>query len=223
MRNYHSYEDLIQKNGQWAADKLRQSPAYFDLLSEYQKPPFLFIGCSDSRMPIDTFTQTEPGELFIHRNIANQISLTDMNFLSVLEYAIEVLKVKHIIVCGHYNCGGVEAAYYNRARGLTENWVTQIKDIVREHAPELDAIADTELRLNRLSELNVVAQVKNIFKVSALERLIEQNEYYPTVHGWVLNLRKGLIKDIELPLAQWKREGIVPAAYAVPAGSCTTM
>ena len=163
MRNYHSYEDLIQKNGQWAADKLRKSPAYFDLLSEYQKPPFLFVGCSDSRMPIDTFTQTEPGELFIHRNIANQISLTDMNFLSVLEYAIEVLKVKHIIVCGHYNCGGVEAAYYNRARGLTENWVTQIKDIVREHAPELDAIADTELRLNRLSELNVVAQVRNIF------------------------------------------------------------
>lgn len=213
MRHYHSYEDLITKNLQWANAKLAQEPAYFEQMTTYQKPPFLFVGCSDSRVPIDTFTQTEPGELFIHRNIANQISQTDMNFLSVLEYAIEVLQVKHIIVCGHYNCGGVEAAYYNNAKGLTENWVTQIKDIARHNKEELDAISDVGARLDRLTEMNVTTQVKNIFKVSSLKRLIEQNAYYPTVHGWVLNIRQGLIQEIVLPIDEWKEDGVVPKNY----------
>ncbi len=216
MKNYHSYSDLIHNNARWAQAKIEQDGLYFKRLAEYQAPPFLFIGCSDSRMPIDTFTQTEPGELFIHRNIANQISPTDMNFLSVLEYATEVLQVKHIIVCGHYNCGGVKAAYENSARGLTENWITEIKDIVRENREELEAIADCESRLDRLSELNVIAQVKKIFKVSAIERLIEGQGYNPTIHGWVLDLKQGLIKDLELPIDTWKKEGLIPANYSVP-------
>jgi carbonic anhydrase len=213
MRVYHSYEELIGKNGVWAAGKLEQDPTYFERLSRIQKPPFLFIGCSDSRMPIDTFTQTDPGELFIHRNIANQIHQTDMNFLTVLEYAIEVLQVKHIIVCGHYHCGGIEAAYRNNARGLAENWIGQIKDIIREHKAELEAIADLEPRLDRLAELNVIAQAKNLFRVSAFARLVEKGGYYPTVHGWVLNIREGRIKDLELPFGLWKAEGIVPEGY----------
>jgi carbonic anhydrase len=216
MKNYHSYSDLIRNNARWAQAKLEQDGLYFKRLAEYQAPPFLFIGCSDSRMPIDTFTQTEPGELFIHRNIANQIYPTDMNFLSVLEYAVEVLRVKHIIVCGHYSCGGVEAAYDDSASGLTENWITRIKDLIREHRGELEAIPDRDSRLNRLSEINVIAQVKNIFMVSAIARLIEGNGYNPTIHGWVLDLKRGLIKDLELPIEAWKKEGIIPMNYTVP-------
>jgi carbonic anhydrase len=214
MRTYHSYEDLISKNAIWANGKLARDPSYFERLAQIQKPPFLFIGCSDSRMPIDTFTQTDPGELFIHRNIANQIYQTDMNFLTVLEYAIDVLQVKHIIVCGHYHCGGIEAAYKKNAHGLAENWVAQIKDIVRENKAELDGIESLELRLDRLAELNVIAQVKNLFKVSAFARLIEKGGYYPSVHGWVLNIREGLIKDLALPFDSWKEEGVVPIGYA---------
>ena len=189
-------------------------PKYFETLSEYQKPPFMYIGCSDSRVPVDTFTQTDPGELFIHRNIANQVSQTDMNLLSALEFAIDTLQVRHIVVCGHYECGGVVGAYRNDLRGLKENWTTPIKDIIRAHKPELDAIPAEADRLDRLTELNVLAQVKNIFKISDLERLIEAGGYYPRVHGWVLDLRLGLIKDMPLPLDEWKAEGVVPGNYA---------
>jgi len=213
MRHYHQYDELIRNNARWAVEKLRKDPKYFETLSEYQKPPFFYIGCSDSRVPIDTYTQTEPGELFIHRNIANQVSLTDMNLLSGVEFAIEVLQVRHIVVCGHYECGGVKGAYKNDLTGLKENWTTSIKDIVRANRAELDAIGDEKARLDRLSELNVLSQVKNIFKISDLERLIEAGGYYPKVHGWVLDLRSGLIKDLELPLDEWKREGVVPLNY----------
>ena len=213
MRHYHQYDELIRNNARWAVEKLRKDPKYFETLSEYQKPPFFYIGCSDSRVPIDTYTQTEPGELFIHRNIANQVSLTDMNLLSAVEFAIETLQVRHIVVCGHYECGGVIGAYRNDLRGLKENWTTPIKDIIRDHKAELDTIPDEHDRLDRLTELNVLNQVKNIFKISDLERLIEANGYYPKVHGWVLDIRLGLIKDLQLPLDAWKAEGVVPANY----------
>lgn len=213
MRYYHSYDELILNNLKWSADKIDRDPQYFNRLSEFQKPPFLFIGCSDSRLPIDTFTQTEPGELFIHRNIANQISLTDMNFLSVLEYAIEVLQVKHIIVAGHYKCGGIEGAFRNNLRGLKENWCTPIKDIISAHRNELAHLPTEDAQLDRLAELNVIHQVKNIFKISALERLIESGGYYPTIHGWVLDIKHGTIKDLDLPIGKWKNEGVVPANY----------
>lgn len=214
MRHYHQYDELIRNNARWAVDQLRKDPKYFETLSEYQKPPFFYIGCSDSRVPIDTFTQTEPGEIFIHRNIANQVSLTDMNLLSAVEFAIETLQVKHIVVCGHYECGGVIGAYRNDLRGLKENWTTPIKDIIRTHKAELDAIPDERQRLDRLTELNVLAQVKNIFKISDLERLIEAGGYYPRVHGWVLDIRTGLVNDLVLPLEEWKAEGVLPANYS---------
>jgi carbonic anhydrase len=213
MRHYHQYDELIRNNSHWAVEKLRKDPKYFEALSEYQAPPFLYIGCSDSRVPIDTYTQTEPGELFIHRNIANQVSLTDMNLLSAVEFAIETLHVKHIVVCGHYGCGGVIGAYKNDLRGLKENWTTPIKDIIRTHRLELDEIENERDRLDRLTELNVLAQVKNIFKISDLERLIEAGGYYPKVHGWVLDIRTGLVKDLDLPLDGWKAEGVLPANY----------
>jgi len=116
MRHYHSYDELIRNNARWAVEKTRKDHKYFEMLSEYQAPPFLYIGCSDSRVPIDTLTQTEPGELFIHRNIANQVILTDINLLSAVEYAIEVLQVRHIVVCGHYECGGIAGAYHSNLR-----------------------------------------------------------------------------------------------------------
>ena len=213
MRHHHHYDELIRNNARWAVEKLLHDPKYFDTLSEYQKPPFMYIGCSDSRVPIDTLTQTEPGELFIHRNIANQVSLTDMNLLSAVEFAVETLQVRHLVVCGHYECGGVIGAYRNDLRGLKENWTTPIKDIIRSHKADLDAIPDERGRLDRLTELNVLAQVKNIFKISDLERLIEAGGYYPKVHGWVLDIRHGLIKDLALPLDEWKAEGVVPPNY----------
>lgn len=213
MRHYHSYTDLIRNNAQWAAAKLQVEPRFFTELSEYQKPPFMYIGCSDSRVPVDTFTQTQPGELFIHRNIANQVSMTDMNLLSAIEYAVETLEVKHIILSGHYECGGVTGAWQNNVRGLTENWTTPIKDIIRAHRAELDAMPDESARLDRLTELNVLAQVKNIFKISLIERLIEAGGYYPRIHGWILDIRHGLIRDLPLPLEAWKAEGVVPAVY----------
>jgi carbonic anhydrase len=213
MRQHHQYDELIRNNYRWAVEQLKTDPKYFQTLSEYQKPPFFYIGCSDSRVPIDTYTQTEPGELFIHRNIANQVSLTDMNLLSAVEFAIETLQVQHIVVCGHYECGGIIGAYRNDLRGLKENWTTPIKDIIRSNRDELDAIPNERDRLDRLTELNVLAQVKNIFKISDLERLIEAGGYYPKVHGWVLDIRTGRINDLVLPLDQWKAEGVLPSTY----------
>jgi len=213
MRHYHHYDELIRNNTRWAVDQLKKDPKYFVTLSEYQKPPFFYIGCSDSRVPIDTLTQTDPGELFIHRNIANQVSLTDMNLLSAVEFAVETLQVRHIVVCGHYECGGVIGAYRNNLRGLTENWTTPIKDIIRNNKAVLEALPDERSRLDKLTELNVLAQVKNIFKISDLERLIEAGGYYPKVHGWVLNIRTGLITDLVLPLDEWKSEGVLPSTY----------
>jgi carbonic anhydrase len=213
MRVPHKYEDLIQNNARWASEKLAKNPDYFSTLIGNQSPPFLYIGCSDSRVPIDTYTQTEPGEMFIHRNIANQVSLTDMNFLSILEYAVDVLEVQHVIVCGHYDCGGIQGAYHNDLRGLKENWTTPIKDIIRQNRDELASLADERARLDRLVELNVLAQVRHVFQVSTIERLIEQGGYYPQIHGWVLDIRHGLIHEMELPIDLWKNEGIIPQNY----------
>ena len=213
MRVPHNYEDLIQNNARWASEKLAKNPDYFSTLVGNQSPPFLYIGCSDSRVPIDTYTQTEPGEMFIHRNIANQVSLTDMNFLSILEYSVDVLEVQHVIVCGHYDCGGIQGAYRNDLRGLKENWTTPIKDIIRQNRDELAGLADERERLDRLVELNVLAQVRHVFQVSTIERLIEQGGYYPQIHGWVLDIRHGLIHEMELPIDLWKSEGIIPQNY----------
>jgi carbonic anhydrase len=214
---YHSYPDLLTNNQRWVAECLAGDPAYFRKLGESQRPPFLYIGCSDSRKPLNTITQTRPGEVFIHRNIANQVSLTDMNLLSVLEYAVEVLRVRHVIICGHYRCGGVEAAYRGSVTGLVENWVTPIKDMALTHKEELQRLPDDDARLNRLSELNVLAQVRNLCKTSILHRAFQRGEY-PSLHGWIFAIGSGLIQEQTLPIEEWKSMGLLPPDYGMERG-----
>lgn len=207
--HYHEYHELIENNLQWAEEKTQQNPEYFRNLEKGQSPPYLFIGCSDSRMPLNSFTKTEPGELFIHRNVANQVSLTDMNLLAVLEYAVESLKVQHIVICGHYRCGGVEAAYKGTATGVVENWVNPIRELYLKNRAAIDALPSLTERTNRLSELNVVEQVKNICKTSVMHRAYLAGTA-PKVHGWVLNIGKGRIIDLPLPTDEWRELGIIP-------------
>ncbi len=191
------YSHLIANNLQWAERKKDANPNYFNQLSLRQQPNFLYIGCSDSRMPLDTFTNTEPGELFVHRNIANQVSITDINLLSVLDYAVNVLKVKHVIVCGHYDCGGIHAAYTGNAGGLVGNWISPIRDLAREHKAELDAISNEKQRMNRLSELNVINQVENLKKTHVVQQALQNCDRCFEIHAWVLDLSTGLIKELE--------------------------
>lgn len=212
--DYSSYQDLIQRNRLWAEKQLDSDQRYFKRLSRGQNPPFLFIGCCDSRKPINIITQTGPGELFIHRNIANQACLADMNFLSVLEYGVDVLKVKHIIVCGHHGCGGVEAAYRETAVGLVDNWIAPIRELARDYRTELDAIADEGQRLDRLAELNVIAQVKNICRSSIMKRCFKAGDY-PLLHAWIFKLQSGLITELDLPVKQWQASGLLPPNYGV--------
>lgn len=193
------YSHLISNNKLWAERKKLAEPDYFSRLSMRQQPNFLYIGCSDSRMPLDTFTSTEPGELFVHRNIANQVSITDINFLSVLDYAVHVLKVKHIIVCGHYNCGGVTAAYKGQATGLVGNWISPIRDLAKEHKQELDTIENEAERINRLSELNVIRQVENLYKTHVVQRALQKCHSEFRIHAWVLDLASGHIIELPLP------------------------
>ncbi|MBH8561866.1 carbonic anhydrase [Nostoc sp. CENA67] len=200
---YNSIEQLLRNNQAWVAEKLAIDPNYFEELSTGQTPPFLYIGCSDSRLPLTNFTRTEPGELFVHRNIANQVSLTDINFLAVLEYAILHLEVKHIIVCGHYDCGGIKAALEWRTIGIIDNWVNPIRELYLQKREEIDALPTREERLNHLAEINVVAQVKNLYQTSMMRQALYHKKA-PLVHGWVLDIRSGLIKDLNVSTLQWE-------------------
>ncbi|BAZ47013.1 carbonic anhydrase (plasmid) [Chondrocystis sp. NIES-4102] len=196
---HYSIEELLKNNQSWAAKKLAFEPEYFNELSAGQKPPYLYIGCSDSRMPLTRFTQTEPGEIFVHRNIANQVSLTDINFLSILDYAIVHLEVRHIIVCGHYDCGGIEAALEGHATGLVDNWVNPIREVYLQKKVEIDSLSTREEKINRLAELNVIVQVKNLYQTSILRKCLREDNA-PQIHGWVINLQTGLIEDLQVPL-----------------------
>jgi carbonic anhydrase len=191
-----SYELLLQDNKHWASKKLAEDPGFFNRLLHVQTPEFLWIGCSDSRVPPDQITQTEPGEIFSHRNVANLVVNTDVNLLSVLDYAVNHLKVKHVIVCGHYGCGGVKAAMNNHDYNYVLNmWLRNIKDLIRLHREELEAITDENTRLNRLIELNVQEQVFNLSKTSIIQRCWK-NEQRPDLHGWVYDLKDGVIKPV---------------------------
>jgi carbonic anhydrase len=191
-----SYEALLQSNKEWAARKMADDPAFFDRLVHTQTPEFLWIGCSDSRVPPTEITQTAPGEIFIHRNVANIVVNTDVNVLSVLDFAVNHLKVKHIVVCGHYGCGGIRAAMskvnFNQVLNM---WLRNIKDIYRIHRAELEAIPVEEDRHNRLVELNVQEQVFNLAKTSIIQHAWKQ-EQRPNLHGWVYALTDGLIKPV---------------------------
>jgi len=190
------YEKLLKDNKSWAAEMLKDDPAYFNKLSQLQTPEFLWIGCSDSRVPANQITGTQPGEIFVHRNIANMVLNTDSNVLSVLEYAVNHLKVRHIIVCGHYGCGGIKAAMSNHDyKQVLNMWLRNIKDVYRLHREELDAIADEDLRADRLCELNVKEQVMDLAKTSIVQRAWK-HEQRPDLHGWVYGLKDGLINPI---------------------------
>lgn len=186
---------LLLENKAWAQSKRDADQDYFTKMAKDQNPEYLWIGCSDSRVPPSEITNTDPGEMFVHRNIANLVVHTDMNFLSVLQYAVENLKVRHVIVCGHYNCGGVKAALSNQSLGLINNWVRNIKDTYFTHKVEVDGVRDATDRVNRLVELNVIEQAKNLLHTSIIQRAWHERQY-PIIHGWVYDLNSGLLKQL---------------------------
>lgn len=191
------YKDLFEGNRKWVEQKLEENPAFFDKLSKGQKPPFLWIGCSDSRVPANEITGTAPGEVFVHRNIANMVIHTDMSMLSVLDYAVNVLEVRHVIVCGHYGCGGVIAAMGHKQFGLIDNWLRHIKDVYRIHHEELDAIENENERANRLVELNVQEQVFDLTKTSIIQNAWANGKFLQ-VHGLVYDIGNGILKDLNV-------------------------
>ncbi len=193
-----SYNRLLEGNKKWSEQKLKEDPDYFKGLTLGQNPEYLWIGCSDSRVPANEITGTQSGEIFVHRNIANMVVHTDMNLLSVLYYAVEVLHVKHIILCGHYGCGGVIAAMSNKDNGFVNNWLRNIKEVYEKNKAELEAIQDIKQRENRLVELNVIAQVKNLGKTRIVQRAWKRRELQ--VHGWVYGFNNGLITDLNVML-----------------------
>lgn len=193
------YNRLLENNKKWVAGKLAKDPNYFKKLSVGQQPPVLWIGCADSRVPANEIIGAEPGEVFVHRNIANMVVHSDMNMLSVLDYAVNVLQVKHVIVCGHYGCGGVQTAMTNKHVGLIDNWIRHIKDVYRLHRAELDAILDEKERFNRFVELNVIEQVLDLGKTSIVQAAWERGQQVH-VHGWVYDIHDGMIKDLHVTL-----------------------
>jgi carbonic anhydrase len=205
------YNSLLEGNRLWVQEKLAEDSEFFERLSKTQSPQVLWIGCSDSRVPANQITRTQPGEIFVHRNIANMVVHADMNMLSVLDYAVNILHVKHVIVCGHYGCGGVKAAMENGQYGLVDNWLREIKDVYRMHNRELESIIDDEDRFKRFVELNVIEQVFDLTKTSIIQNAWrERNE--PKVHGWVYELSTGLIKDLKVSLDNMSK---LPSIYRI--------
>ncbi len=192
----HSYNKLLLDNKAWATEKVSSDPKYFDRLAHLQTPEFLWIGCSDSRVPANEITGTQPGEIFVHRNVANLVINTDVNLLAVLDFAVTHLKVKHVIVCGHYGCGGIKAASTKHDyKPVLNMWLRNIKDVYRLHQKELDAIAEPEKREDRLVELNVKEQIYNLAKTTIIQRAWKK-EQRPDLHGWVYGLKDGIIKPV---------------------------
>ena len=191
------YKKILDNNKKWVENKLAISPNYFKNLAEGQNPPLLWIGCSDSRVPANEIIGAEPGEVFVHRNIANMVVHSDMNMLSVLDYAVNALKVKHVIVCGHYGCGGVKAAMGNTSIGIIDNWIRHIKDVYRFHQDELDAIENEKERFNKFIEINVKEQVMNLAKTSIVQNAWKNGQEL-SLHGWVYGLNDGYVTDLDV-------------------------
>ena len=197
MENF--YKSLLDNNKVWVSKNLEKDPDFFNRLANGQQPPLLWIGCSDSRVPANEIIGAQPGEVFVHRNIANMVIHTDISMLSVLDYAVNVLNVKHIIVCGHYGCGGVQAAMGNKNIGLIDNWIRHIKDVYRHHATELNSIDGEKDRFNRFVELNVVEQVFDLAKTSIVQGTWKKKKELH-IHGWVYDISDGLINDLEVTI-----------------------
>jgi len=191
-----SYRKLIEGNKRFSLSKKFEDPEYFKKLSLGQTPEYLWIGCSDSRVPANEVTSTKSGEIFVHRNIANLVVHTDMNMLSVLEYAVKYLKVKHIIVCGHYGCGGVKASMTNDFHGFVDNWLMNIKDVYNKNTQELEAITDMDKRTDRLTELSVIEQVRNLAKTTIVQEAWKERTLH--LHGWVYGINNGLVTDLSV-------------------------
>jgi carbonic anhydrase len=193
------YQQVFENNKKWVESKISQDADFFEKLAKDQNPDFLYIGCADSRVPANEIMGLEPGEVFVHRNIANLVVNTDLNVQSVIHYAVVHLRVKHIIVCGHYGCGGVKAAMMSKDLGLLNPWLRNIRDVYRLHQDELDAITNLDERYDRLVELNVKEQCINVVKVASVQQRY-YHEGYPTVHGWVYDLHNGYLKDLDLDM-----------------------
>ncbi|MEH6471238.1 MAG: carbonate dehydratase [Halopseudomonas sp.] len=193
-------EGLFEQNRQWADTIKREDPGFFKRLSEQQSPEILWIGCSDSRVPANELLRLAPGEVFVHRNIANVVVHTDLNCLSVIEYAVEVLKVKHVIVCGHYGCGGIQAALETREHGLIDNWLRHIKDVYRFHRDQLEACTTGKQKVDRLCELNVIEQVANVCHTSIVQKAWSAGQEL-TVYGWVYSIENGILKDLSVTVS----------------------
>ena len=191
------YNKILENNKKWVEESLALDPNYFQDLAKGQSPPLLWIGCSDSRVPANEIIGAKPGETFVHRNIANMVIHSDMNMLSVLDYAVNVLKVRHVLVCGHYGCGGIKAAMENNSVGIIDNWIRHIKDVYRFHQAELDAIADETERFNRFVELNVKEQVYDLAKTSIVQSAWKKGQEL-SLHGWVYGLNSGYVTDLNV-------------------------
>ncbi|MHC1702891.1 MAG: carbonic anhydrase [Tenuifilaceae bacterium] len=199
------YNKIFELNKEWVANKNKEDKNYFVNFVESQSPDFLYIGCSDSRVPANTITGLEVGDLFVHRNIANIVSSNDLNVQSVIQYAVELLKVKHIVVCGHYGCGGVQAALKQETFGLLDNWLRNVRDVYRIYYNDLITLSTEEKKLNRLVELNVIEQCKNIIKTSYVQKSYIQNGF-PTVHGWIYNMKNGELVDMNIDFENTLKE-----------------
>jgi carbonic anhydrase len=190
------YQKMLSNNESWVANRLAQDDKYFEKMAQGQSPKFLWIGCADSRVGAEEITQAEPGEIFVHRNIANVVIHTDLNVMSVVQYAVEVLKVQHIIVCGHYGCGGVLSAMKQDDFGLVNKWLRNIKEVYFKHAALLDSLKDEQQRADRLVELNVIEQVYNLAETSIVQKAWQRREL--SIHGWVFDMKTGKIKDLNV-------------------------
>ena len=191
------YNKILERNKKWVEESLALDPNYFQDLAKGQAPPLLWIGCSDSRVPANEIIGAKPGETFVHRNIANMVIHSDMNMLSVLDYAVNVLKVKHVLVCGHYGCGGIKAAMENNSVGIIDNWIRHIKDVYRLNHKELDAIEDETERFNRFVEINVIEQVCDLAKTSIVQSAWKKGQEL-SLHGWVYGLNSGYVTDLNV-------------------------
>lgn len=200
-----SYDKIFENNRRWVETKLAKDPQFLEKLSRDQTPGYLYIGCSDSRIPANEIMGMEAGEVFVHRNVGNLVNNLDLNVMSVLNYGIVHLQVKHIIVCGHYGCGGIKAALSARDLGILNPWLRIIRDVYRLHQDELDAIGDEKARMNRLVELNVQEQCINIIKTAAVQKSYAKNKF-PLVHGWVFDFQTGRIKDLKIRFGQILRK-----------------
>lgn len=206
-------KEVFDKNEEWAKAVLEEDPTFFERLSQQQTPEYLYIGCADSRVPANTIMGLEPGQVFVHRNVANLVVHSDLNMLSVLQYAVEVLRVKHVVVCGHYGCGGVNAALTNDEHGLIDNWLRAIKDVYQRHQDRVDAMETSEERLNLMCELNVAAQVLNVTHTTIVQDAWKRGQEL-AVHGWIYSLRNGRLKDLDLCISS--QDQIAPIYRILP-------